>query len=67
MNQDQEVLLEKIHAAYKECKDTFVPTRELLNIGYELKDPEEAKFFGVITSFFIQQKQKELLERDAIR
>ena len=52
---------EQIHKLYVQCKETFVPTLSLLNESSNIYDEEELEFFRVVSDFFLQQKQKKII------
>lgn len=53
----------KIHEAYLQCKETFDPSRILVNASVNIDNEEESLFFRTVSNFFIQQKQKEVIKR----
>ena len=53
----------RIHKAYLQCKETFAPNRLIENIKVDINDEEEDLFFKVVSDFFLQLKQKEIISR----
>lgn len=53
----------KIHEAYLQCKETFDPGKTADNVAADISDKEESLFFKVVSDFFIQQRQKEIISR----
>ena len=51
----------KIHEAYQMCQKTFSPSIELLDESTNITDDEELHFYRIVSDFFMQQKQKEII------
>ncbi len=54
---------QKIHEAYMQCKEIFDPGKILMNVAVNINDEEEDLFFRTVSDFFIQQRQKEVINR----
>lgn len=54
---------EEIHKEFLKCKQMFEPSHELLNMIHDIKDREEREFIRTIYTFFLQQKQQEVIEK----
>lgn len=54
---------QKMHEAYLLCKETFDPRKMLINDEVMTEDEEELIFCHIVSDFFLQQKQKELINR----
>ena len=54
---------EQIHKIYEECQKVFEPSMELLDEISNIEDGEEKEFYMTLKTFFMQQKQKELIEK----
>ncbi len=52
---------QSIHEVYMDAQKVFEPSRDLLKQTKNIKDEEELRFYRVMTDFFIQQKQKEVI------
>lgn len=52
--------VQKYVTMYKDLKN--LNQEELVKLITEAKTPEESKFFNLIGNFFVQQRQKKLLE-----
>lgn len=59
-----EKLLKDIHGAYLNCKEVFEPSLELADLVTEIEDEEERDFYEILFDFFLQQKQKEVIEKE---
>ncbi|MCD7715845.1 MAG: hypothetical protein LUI39_05275 [Lachnospiraceae bacterium] len=53
----------RIHDAYLQCKNTFDPGDALINDAVTIKNEEENLFYRLVSDFFIQQKQKEIINK----
>lgn len=58
-----EKLLRDIHRTYLNCKEVFKPSLELSHLVTEIEDEEERDFYEILFNFFLQQKQKEVIEK----
>lgn len=52
---------QKIHKAYLMCKETFDPREMPVHDEIEIEDEEELNFYHIVSDFFLQQKQKEVI------
>lgn len=52
---------QKIHEAYIQCKETFAPEMVFLNNEIDIKDEEEGLFYRTVKDFFLQQRQKKII------
>ncbi|MCD7883158.1 MAG: hypothetical protein LUI87_05570 [Lachnospiraceae bacterium] len=59
----ERVAEKRIHDAYLQCKTIFNPEEALLNDTVKIEDEEENLFYCIVSDFFIQQKQKEMIKR----
>lgn len=53
----------QIHKIYEECKKVFEPSAELLDEILNIKDEQEKMFYVALRDFFMQQKQKEIVDK----
>lgn len=58
-----EKLLKDIHAAYLNCKEVFKPSFELGRQLTEIEDKDERDFYELLYNFFLQQRQREVIEK----
>lgn len=58
-----EKLLRDIHRTYLNCKEVFKPSLELADQVIEIEDEEERDFYEILFNFFLQQKQKEIIDK----
>lgn len=54
---------EEIHKEFLKCKQIFQPSHELLDIVRNVTDKEEQEFIRTIYTFFLQQKQQEVIKK----
>lgn len=59
-----EKLLKEVHAAYLNCKEVFEPSCELADLLMEIKDEDERDFYELLFNFFLQQRQREVIENE---
>lgn len=52
----------EIHKAYQMCRETFAPSVELLDESTNITNNEELRFYRMVSDFFMQQKQKEIIQ-----
>lgn len=60
-----EKLLKEIHAAYLNCKEVFEPSFELGRQLTEIEDKDERAFYELLYNFFLQQRQREVIENES--
>lgn len=53
----------KIHELYEECKVVFEPSTDLLKEVSNFEDKDERNFYALLCDFFLQQKQREAIEK----
>lgn len=63
MEQDLIQSYEEIHKEFLKCKQMFQPSHELLDIVRSTTDKEEQEFIRTIYTFFLQQKQQEVVKK----
>lgn len=51
----------QVHSLYSQCQEVMNPKHSLLNRNIELENAEEKSFYMMVSDFFLQQKQDELL------
>lgn len=54
---------EEIHEVYLQCKKIFEPSLELQDEIFNIQGNEEKMFYELLTNFFMQRRQKELVEK----
>lgn len=54
---------DEIHEVYLQCKEIFEPSLELQDEFFNIQDNEERMFYEVLANFFMQRRQKELVEK----
>lgn len=54
---------EKLHEVYVYCKENFKPSDTFLWDEASIEDENERRFFKVIHEFFLQERQREYLNR----
>ncbi len=54
---------QRIHEAYLQCRETFAPEMVFLNDKINIRDEEEKLFYRMLKDFFIQQRQKEIIDK----
>lgn len=54
---------QEIHKVYEQCKKVFEPSLDLSDEYSKLEDNDEKEFFVKMQDFFIQQKQRESIEK----
>lgn len=57
----QEDLKNKIQNLYLQCQEVMSPRNTLLNGNIEFESMDELSFYIMVSDFFLQKKQKELL------
>lgn len=55
---------QEIHEAYLNCRKVFEPSFELADVVTEIFDEEEREFYELLYNFFLQKKQKEVVENE---
>ena len=55
--------LKEVHKAYEMCRKVFLPSAEIMNVAVEIQDEEEYEFYKLVHEFFLQKKQRELIEK----
>ena len=55
--------LQEVHKAYKMCRQAFLPSTEIMDVAAEIHDEEEYEFYKLVHEFFLQKKQRELIEK----
>ena len=55
--------LKEVHDAYEQCKKVFTPGFEIINVAADIEDAEEYEFYRMVHEYFLQKKQKELIEK----
>lgn len=60
-NMTQEDLKNKIQNLYLQCQEVMSPRNTLLNGNIEFESMDELSFYIMVSDFFLQKKQKELL------
>ncbi len=63
MEEKLEKNYEEFHEEFLKCKQIFKPSHELLDMIHNIKDKEEREFIRTIYTFFLQQKQQEVIEK----
>lgn len=53
----------EIHEVYEQCKEIFAPSTDLFDEVSNISDKDEKMFYEILTNFFLQQKQKEIVKR----
>lgn len=53
----------QIHKMYEECQKVFEPSAQLLDEFSNIEDETEKLFYIALCDFFMQQKQKEVIEK----
>lgn len=53
---------QEIHRLYKECEKVFEPSLSIERAIGDIEDEDEKEFFVMVSEFFLQKKQKALLE-----
>lgn len=57
-------IIGKIDKLYDECKKIFTPDLQFQINGSIFKDQDKKIFFESISNFFLQKRQKEVIERE---
>ena len=57
----------QVHSLYSQCQKVMNPKHSLLNRNIELENTEEQSFYMMVSDFFLQQKQDELLRERELR
>ena len=57
----------KVHSLYSQCQEVMNPKHSLLNKNIELENTEEQSFYMMVSDFFLQQKQDELLRERELK
>lgn len=52
----------EIHEVYEQCKKVFNPSLDLLDELGNIEDKDEKMFYHLMTNFFMQKKQKQMIE-----
>lgn len=65
MQREREEAARRIHEAYLQCKATFNPNLESINVMVSFDDEEEAFFYKTVSDFFIQRRQLEIIKRNS--
>lgn len=61
MSKDEK--LKEVHEAYENCKKVFALSSEILEASAKIEDENEYEFYRMVSAFFMQQKQAELIEK----
>lgn len=54
---------EQIHEAFLKCKEVFTPSMAVADAVFDINDDEERQFYNMVYQFFLQKRQKELIEK----
>ena len=65
MQREREEAAKRIHEAYLQCKETFNPNLESINVTVSFDNEEEAFFYKTVSDFFIKRKQWEIIKRNS--
>lgn len=57
----------QVHSLYSQCQEVMNPKHSLLNRNIELENTEEQSFYMMVSDFFLQQKQDELLRESELK
>lgn len=53
-----------MHEAYLKCKTVFDPRLETINDMVDFESEEETFFYKIVSDFFIQRKQMEIIKQE---
>ena len=53
-----------MHEAYLKCKTVFDPRLETINDMVDFESEEETFFYKIVSDFFIQRKQIEIIKQE---